>query len=58
MKAYGDITSTLCNVMLLILLQDNQKVRLGRGDIKKRNSSGHTKETKTSEQTGMVTTKQ
>lgn len=43
--------------MLLELPQDNQKVRMGgRGNIKERNSSGHIKETKTSEQTGMATT--
>jgi len=31
MKTYGDINFNLCNVMLLELPQDNQKVRMGGG---------------------------
>ena len=59
MKPYGDINfNTLqCNATRIAPRKSESETG-GRGDIKKWNSSGHSKETKTSAQTRMVITKQ
>jgi hypothetical protein len=59
MKPYGDIKfNTLqCNATRITPRQSESEIE-GRANIKKWNSSSHSKETKTSERSGMATTKQ
>jgi hypothetical protein len=58
-KPYGDsnFNALQCNATRIAPRQSESETG-GRADIKKWNSSDHNKETKTSEQTRMVTTKQ